>query len=428
MAGAFISDLKSKLGLSPASNKAPTLVTITPKVDESRHMKAVEWHGKQDIRVNSSRPVPMITDPTDIVLKVTSTCICGSDLHLYLGNMPGMVSGDILGHEFMGIVEETGPEVQTLKKGDRVVVCFDIGCGQCVFCKSNLYSSCDNTNSSKDMETLFGSRTAGFFGYSHLTGGYPGGQCEYVRVPFADVNTLKIEDKRLSDGKVILLSDILPTAWHACELGEVHDGDRVAIWGAGPVGILAAHCAQVRGAKEVVLIDEVEYRLTYAKEKLSSIHTINFKNEKVYDALRKLFPHGPDVGIDAVGMHYTKSVANKAQVAMMLQTETPEIVNEIIYNVRKGGRISIIGAYGGLVNGFMLGAFMEKQLTMRGGQTPVQKYWDDLLQKVLDGVLDPEMVITHRVSLDRAPEMYKTFNEKLDECIKVVMHPGKILL
>lgn len=424
MASYMISDLKAKIGLSPPAEKAPK-VNITPKVDESRHMKAVEWHGAKDIRVNSNRPVPIITDPTDIILRVTSTCICGSDLHLYLGSMPGMISGDVVGHEFMGIIEDVGPEVSKVKKGDRVVTCFDIGCGQCTFCKSNLFSCCDYTNSSEEEEALYGSRTAGFFGYSHLTGGYPGGQSEFVRVPFADLNTLKIEDSSIPDEKVVLLSDILPTAWHACELGEVHDGDTVAIWGAGPVGILAAHCALVRGAKEVALIDDVEYRLNFAKKKLPSIHIINFAKEKVYDALRKLFPNGPDVGIDAVGMHYAKSLANKAQIALQLQTDTPEIVNEVIYNVRKGGRISIIGAYGGMVNGFLLGAFMEKSQTMRGGQTPVQRYWKDLLRKIEDGVLKPEMVITHQPSLDKAPEMYKVFNEKQDECIKVVMHPGQ---
>jgi threonine dehydrogenase-like Zn-dependent dehydrogenase len=426
MAGSFVSDVRSKLGLSPSQETAPTLVTIQPKEDKSRTMKAVEWHGSKDIRVNSHHPVPMITDSSDIVLKVTSSGICGSDLHLYLGSMPGMVSGDIIGHEFMGIVMEVGPNVTTLKPGDRVVTCFDIACGQCRFCKDRLFSCCNSTNSSMDMQTLYGARTAGFFGYSHLTGGYPGGQCEFVRVPFADINTLKIVDNTIPDEKVVLLSDILPTAWHGCELGEVHEGDNVAIWGAGPVGILAAHCALVRGAKEVVLIDEIEYRLTHAMVKLPSIHTINFSKEKVYDALRKFFPDGPDVGIDCVGMHYAHSLANKVQIAMKLQTDSPEIVNDIIYNVRKGGRVSLIGAYGGMINGFNLGAFMEKQQTMRGGQTPVQRYWKQLLQMILDGVLDPTMVITHQVSLDEAPEMYKTFNDKLDNCVKVVLHPGKV--
>ncbi|CAM6083599.1 unnamed protein product [Calypogeia fissa] len=427
MAAAFVSDLKAKVGLSPPSElkEVPTVVTITPKVDESGHMKAVEWHGKEDIRLNPKRPVPLITDPTDIVLKVTSTCICGSDLHLYLGNMPGMMPGDVLGHEFMGIVQEVGPDVEKLKKGDRVVVCFDIACGKCRFCKQGLYYCCDSTNSSLDMQVLYGSRTAGFFGYSHLTGGYPGGQCEYVRVPLADFNTLKIEDKSIPDEKLVLLSDILPTAWHANELGEVSEGDTVAIWGAGPVGILTAHSAIVRGAKDVVLIDEIDYRLEHAKKKLPSVQTINFKHEKVYDSLRKLYPDGPDVGIDAVGMHDFHSFTHKVQVAMKLHTDTPKVVNEIVYNVRKGGRISIIGAYGGVINGFMFGAFMEKHMTMRGGQTPVQKYWPHLLKMVLDGVLQPEMVITHQPPLDKAPQMYKIFNEKSDGCIKVVMHPEK---
>ncbi|KAG6542235.1 hypothetical protein Mapa_016363 [Marchantia paleacea] len=399
-------------------------VTISPSVDENRFMNAVEWHGKKDVRVNSRKPMPLVTDPRDVVLQVTSTAICGSDLHLYLGNMLGMVPGDVLGHEFMGVVHEVGPDVKSVKKGDRVVVCFDIGCGECYFCsKLQAFSCCGNTNPSQDEKAMYGDRTAGFFGYSHLTGGYPGGQAEYVRVPLADVNTLQVPEN-LSDEKVVLLSDILPTAWHANELGEVGEGDVVAIWGAGPVGILAAHCAQARGAKEVFLIDAVQYRLDFAKDKLPRLRTINFKQEKVYDALRKVASHGVDVGIDAVGMHYANSVFHKVQKMTMMETDTPEIVNDIIYNVRKAGRVSVVGAYAGFTNHFNLGAFMEKSLTMRGGQTPVQKYWKHLLELVQKSQLNPSLVITHQPPLEQAPEMYKTFNDKVDNCVKVVMHPG----
>ncbi|KAL2649603.1 hypothetical protein R1flu_017731 [Riccia fluitans] len=398
--------------------------TICPKVDETRFMKALEWHGKKDVRVNAKRPMPLVTDPGDVVLQVTSTCICGSDLHLYLGNMLGMQSGDVLGHEFMGVVHDVGPDVKNLKKGDRVVACFDIACGQCYFCsKLHLFTCCDNTNPSKDMKDMYGDQTAGFFGYSHLTGGYPGGQAEYVRVPFADTNTLLVPENT-PDEKLVFLSDIVPTAWHANELGEVGEGDNVAIWGCGPVGMLTARFAQIRGAKEVILIDSVKYRLDCAKEKLPGVHTINFKEVKVYDALRKIFPHGPDVGIDAVGMHYASSLIHKMQMMTMLETDTPEILNDIIFNVRKGGRISVIGAYGGFTNHFNIGAFMEKSQTMRGGQTPVQKYWKYLLELIQEGKLDPTMVITHQKPLEDGPEMYKTFNEKIDHCMKVVLHPG----
>ncbi|MCO5580249.1 hypothetical protein L7F22_034115 [Adiantum nelumboides] len=407
------------------SEKPVPIVPIDPKVDNSHLMKAAEWHGKQNVKLNDHRPTPVVTHPGDAILQVTSTCICGSDLHLYVGAMPGMSPGDILGHEFMGVIQDVGSDVKSFKKGDRVVACFDISCGNCFFCKKlNLFTCCEVTNPSKDIQGMYGDRTGGFFGYSHMTGGWPGGQAEYVRVPLADVNLLKVPDD-MPDQKVVLLSDILPTAWHANELGEVGSGDHVAIWGAGPVGILAAHVAKVRGADKVFLIDEFDYRLEHAKKKIPGLKTINFQKEKVYDVLRRELPHGPDVGIDAVGMHYAKSPLNKLEIATGLETDTPEVLNDVVYNVRKGGRVSVIGAYGGFTNHFNVGAFMEKSLTMRGGQTPCQRYWPTLLSMVRKGELDPTIVITHEGPLDQAAHLYKIFNEKEDGCIKVVMHPHK---
>ncbi|KAH7277137.1 hypothetical protein KP509_39G035700 [Ceratopteris richardii] len=399
------------------------VVPIEPKVDKEHPMKCVEWHGKKSVRVNTARPSPLITHPGDAIIRVTSTSICGSDLHLFLGFMPGMKAGDIVGHEFMGVVHDVGDDVKGFGKGDRVVAAFDIACGDCFFCnKLKLFTCCDRTNPSKEEEKLYGDRTAGFFGYSHLTGGWPGGQAEYVRVPLADMNLLKVPED-MPDEKLLFLSDILPTAWHANELGEVGPGDNVAIWGAGPVGILSAHVANFRGAGNVFLIDEFDYRLEHAKSRMPFVKPINFKKEKVYDIIRKDLPYGPDVGIDAVGMHYAHSMLNRMEIAVGLETDTPEVLNEIIYTVRKGGRISIIGAYGGYVNHLNVGAFMEKSLTMRGGQTPCQSYWPKLLEMVKNGELDPTIVVTHEGSLEQSTHFYQIFNDKQDGCIKVVMHP-----
>lgn len=407
----------------PSYDKAPA-ATIRSKKDESRQMKAVHWYGKEDVRVLDTA-VPQVTDPQDVVLKVTSTCICGSDLHLYEGAMPGMKKGDILGHEFMGVVEEIGPEVSGLQRGDRVVVSFDIACGACFYCKHQLFSGCDSTNPSKVQEAMYGHNTGGLFGYSHMTGGWDGGQAEYARVPLANTNCLKVPPG-LPDDKVVLLSDILPTAWHACELGEVGHGDRVAIWGAGPVGLLAARCAFVRGATRVILIDQEEGRLEFAKKHIQGVQTINFTKKKPQQALREMFPDGtaPDVCIEAVGMHYTTSWLHWFETALKLETDPSEILNELIYCVRKGGRISVIGAYAGYCNHYNIGAFMEKGLTMKAGQCPVQRYWHKLLDMIQEGKLDPSFVITHRPPLAEAAEAYKIFNSKAEGCIKVVMKTG----
>ncbi|KAJ3284826.1 hypothetical protein HK104_009760 [Borealophlyctis nickersoniae] len=400
--------------------------TIEPLRDQNVRMKAVEWHGKRDMRV-AQRGKPMITDPHDVVIKITASAICGSDLHLYHGYFPGMQKGDVMGHEFMGIVEAVGPQVKDRRIGDRVVVCFDIGCPSCVFCtKHKLYSSCDNTNDSKAMEKLYGDRSSGMFGYSHMTGGWDGGQAQYVRVPFADVNTIKVPDS-LSDLKVLFLSDIMPTGWHGAEMGQVSEGQTVAIWGCGPVGQLAAVSCHIKKASRIILIDEEQYRLDFAKKHLPYVETIlSSTSEPVYDQLRRLIPEGPDVGIECVGVHYTKSILHKVELAVMLETDPCDVLNEMIKCVRKGGIISIIGAYAAATNGYMIGAFMEKGMRMAGGQCPVQKYWPTLLPLIEKGELDPSFVITHEVPIDKAPEMYKIFDEKKEGVIKVVLRPHAV--
>ncbi|KAK9840580.1 hypothetical protein WJX81_002855 [Elliptochloris bilobata] len=410
-------------GMPPARNvsarddksgaKAQPHVTISPKHDTNVQMLAAEWHGAKSIKVNS-RPKVLVTDPDDVVLKVTSTCICGSDLHLYLGVMPGMHSGMSLGHEFMGIVESKGPNVKNVKAGDRVVSSFDIACGQCFFCEKGSYSACDTTNNSEVEGMLYGHKTAGFHGYSDLTGGWEGGQAEFARVPFGDMNLLKVPDN-LTDDEVVLLSDVLPTAWHACELGFVGDGDIVAIWGAGPVGMLAAHCAKARGAARVILIDNVADRLSFAQAKIPGLEVIDFGKEKTLDALKRMTEHGPDVCIEAVGFHYCKTMLSRIQMALKLETDPSEILNELIYSCRKAGRISIVGVYSGFTNGLNIGAFMEKGLCMRAGQTPVQKYWHALLKMIQEKKLDPTIVITHHMPLAEATRGYKIFNDKKEE-------------
>jgi threonine dehydrogenase-like Zn-dependent dehydrogenase len=392
-------------------------------------MKSLQWHGTKDIRLVEDTKVPMITDDKDVIIKVTNTAICGSDLHLYLGFMPGMLKGDLMGHEFMGIIEDVGPAVKSVQRGDRVVAAFDIACGHCFFCSKAQYSGCDSTNASKEQELLYGQHTCGIFGYSHLTGGYEGGQAEYVRVPFADVGCIKVPDD-VPDEKALLLSDILPTAWHATELGKVEAGNNVAIWGAGPVGCLAAHCAFSRGAARVVLIDCEEYRLKFAKEKIPQVETINFKKKKTVDVLHEMFTVsgsyiGPDVAIEAVGFHYTKSSwIDFFEQKLGLETDPAYIINEMITCVRKGGRMSIVGVYSGYCNGFKIGAFMEKGLTMAAGQCPVQKYWEQLMELIQQGKLDPSFVVTHIAPLEKGPDMYKLFNDKKDGVVKVILRPG----
>ncbi|CAD6526956.1 zinc-dependent alcohol dehydrogenase [Paraburkholderia kirstenboschensis] len=389
-------------------------------------MKALRWHGKKDIRCDTV-PDPKIEHPRDAIIKVSSCAICGSDLHLYDGFMPGMESGDIMGHEFMGEVVEVGKENSALKVGDRVVVPFTIICGECDQCKRGNFSVCERSNRNKDIaDKMFGHTTAGLFGYTHLTGGYPGGQAEFVRVPFADKTHVKIPDG-LSDEQVLFLGDIFPTGWQAAVQCDIESTDTVAIWGAGPVGQMAIRSAVLLGAKQVIAIDCVPERLSMARA--GGAVTIDFKEESVLERLKELTGgKGPEKCIDAVGMesHATRSVDSmydRAKQAVMLETDRPHVLREMIYVCRPAGTLSVPGVYGGLVDKIPFGASMNKGLTWRMGQTHVNRWTDDLLRRIQEGQIDPSFVITHTVSLNEGPRMYKTFRDKEDGCIKVVLKP-----
>jgi threonine dehydrogenase-like Zn-dependent dehydrogenase len=389
-------------------------------------MKALCWHGKHDIRCDNV-PDPGIEEPRDAIVKVTSCAICGSDLHLYDGFIPTMVHGDILGHEFMGEVAEVGPDATRLKAGDRIVVPFTIICGECEQCKRGNYSVCERTNRNKDIaDKAFGHAPAGLFGYSHLTGGYPGGQAEYVRVPFADASAVKIPDG-LTDEQVLFLGDILPTGWQAAIQCDIQPTDTVAIWGAGPVGQFAIRSAVMLGAKQVIAIDRIPERLAMAEA--GGAMTINFEKESVIERLNELTQgKGPEKCIDAVGLesHVTRSldgIYDRLKQAVMLETDRPHVLREMMYVCRPAGTLSIPGVYGGLVDKLPFGAAMNKGLTFKTGQTHVNRWTDDLLHRIEEGQIDPSFVITHSVGLEQGPEMYKTFRDKKDGCIKVVMKP-----
>jgi threonine dehydrogenase-like Zn-dependent dehydrogenase len=390
-------------------------------------MKALTWHGRSDVRCETV-PDPTIIDPTDAVVRITSTAICGSDLHLYDGFNPFMMAGDVLGHEPMGIVEEVGSEVRRLKRGDRVVVPFTISCGTCFFCQRTEYSLCDTTNRTEEnARKLMGQAPAGLFGYSHLTGGYAGGQAQYLRVPFADVGPLRI-DSDLTDEQVLFLSDIFPTGWMAAENAEIEPGDTVAVWGAGPVGQFCIQSAWMMGAGRVIAIDRLPERLAMA-ERHGRAETINFEEVGVYDQLMEMTQgRGPDRCIDAVGAeaHSTGSidaVYDKAKTMLMMETDRVHVLREAILCCRKGGTISIPGVYFGVADKIPVGPFMNKALTLKTGQTHVPRYHDQLLRRIESGEIDPSFVITHTVPLEKGPEMYKTFRDKEDGCIKVVLKP-----
>ncbi|MDR6475423.1 threonine dehydrogenase-like Zn-dependent dehydrogenase [Burkholderia sp. OAS925] len=389
-------------------------------------MKALSWHGKKDIRCDTV-PDPKIEHPRDAIIKVSSCAICGSDLHLYDGFMPGMESGDIMGHEFMGEVVEVGKENTALKVGDRIVVPFTIICGECDQCRRGNFSVCERTNRNKDIaDKMFGHTTAGLFGYTHLTGGYPGGQAEFVRVPFADKTHVKIPDG-LTDEQVLFLGDIFPTGWQAAVQCDIEPTDTVAIWGAGPVGQMAIRSAVLLGAKQVIAIDCVPERLSMARA--GGAVTIDFKAESVLERLKELTGgKGPEKCIDAVGMesHATRSLDSmydRAKQAVMLETDRPHVLREMIYVCRPAGTLSVPGVYGGLLDKIPFGASMNKGLTWRMGQTHVNRWTHDLLRRIQQGQIDPSFVITHTVSLDEGPRMYKTFRDKEDGCIKVVLKP-----
>jgi threonine dehydrogenase-like Zn-dependent dehydrogenase len=389
-------------------------------------MRALTWHGKGDVRCEDV-PDPKIEQAGDVIVRITSTAICGSDLHLYDGFMPTMEKGDVLGHEPMGIVEEVGSTVTKLKKGDRVVVPFNISCGTCWFCEKGLYSLCDTTNPNHKLaEQAMGFSPAGLFGYSHMLGGYPGGQAQYLRVPHADVGPIKIESD-LPDEKVLFLSDIFPTGYMAAENAQIEPGDTVAIWGCGPVAQMAIRSAWILGAGRVIAIDDVPERLEMARA--GKAETIDMSKEKVYDRLQDMTNgRGPDSCIDAVGAeahgsNILEDIADKAKTAIMLATDRPAALRQAIICCRKGGTISIPGVYIGAPDKVPMGPAMNKGLTMKMGQTHVQRYTKPLLEKIEAGEIDPSFVITHIRPLEEGPGLYKTFRDKKDGCIKVVLKP-----
>ena len=391
-------------------------------------MRALCWYGKGDVRVEDVAD-PTIVDARDVIVKITSTAICGSDLHLYNGLMPTMEKGDVLGHEPMGEVVEVGSAVTKLKVGDRVVVPFTISCGECFFCQKGMYSLCDTSNPNAEVaRKAMGQSPAGLFGYSHMLGGFAGGQAEYLRVPFADVGPIKIPPG-MSDDQVLFLSDIFPTGYMAAENCQMEHGDTVAIWGCGLVGQFAIQSAWMFGAERVIAIDRLPERLRMA-EGYGSAETINFSKDSVYDRLMEMTGgRGPDRCIDAVGTEADAAssfdaVVDRAKAAAYLGTDRPHVLREAIMCCRKGGTVSIPGVYIGFLDKIPFGAAMNKGLTMKMGQTNVQKYLEPLLSKVEAGEIDPSFVITHRVKLEDAPKAYKTFRDKEEGCIKVVLKPG----
>ncbi len=389
-------------------------------------MRALTWHGKHDVRMETV-PDPKIVNPRDAIIKITSTAICGSDLHLYDSYIPGLHSGDILGHEFMGEVVEVGRST-TLQKGQRVVVPFVIACGRCFFCEKTQFAACDNSNPAEkaDMsEIAYGYPMTGAFGYSHLTGGYAGGQAEYVRVPFSDVGPIVIPDG-LPDDQVLFLSDILPTGWMAAENCQIEPGDTVAVWGAGPVGLFAVQSAFLMGAHRVICIDHHPHRLALAAAKGAEV--INYHDVKVREALAEMTGGiGPDAVIDAVGMESHgfsfDNIVDAIKTTTKLGTDRTHALREVIMACRKGGRVSVPGVYGGLADKFPIGALMEKGLQLKTGQTHVQKYMPQLLEMIGEGKIDTTWLISHRMDLEDAPKGYKMFKEQQNEVTKVVLKP-----
>jgi threonine dehydrogenase-like Zn-dependent dehydrogenase len=391
-------------------------------------MRALVWHGKEDIRCDTVTD-PEIEGPRDAIVKVTSCAICGSDLHLFHNFIPAMMPGDIMGHEMMGEVVETGSGVNgKLKKGDRVVVPFTIICGECEQCQHGNFSVCETTNRKKHLaDKVFGHATAGLFGYTHLTGGYPGGQAEYVRVPYADATHIKVPDG-IPDEQLLFLGDIFPTGWQAAVQCDIRPTDTVAVWGCGPVGQMAIRSAILLGAEQVIAIDCLPERLSMAEA--GGAITINFEDESVVGRLNDLTDgKGPDKCIDACGMeaHVTPSqpdtLLDRTKQMLMLENDRPHVLREMIYVCRPSGVISIPGVYSGLVDKIPLGQLMNKGITIKTGQTHVNRWTDDLLHRIEEGQIDPSFVVTHTVGLDQGPEMYKVFRDKQDSCIKVVLKP-----
>jgi len=389
-------------------------------------MRATCWYGTGDIRVEQV-PDPTILNPRDAIVRITSTAICGSDLHIYGGYIPAMQPGDIIGHEFMGEVVEVGPKVNNLQVGDRVVVPFPIACGSCFFCREGLSSLCENSNPNAVLaEKLWGHSPAGLFGYSHLLGGYAGGQAEYARVPFADVGPIKVP-AHLSDEQVLFLSDIFPTGYMAAEQCNIKAGDTIAVWGCGPVGLFAIKSAFLLGAGRVIAIDRFPDRLRMASERCGAL-TLNYEESDVREVLSEMTGgRGPDACIDAVGMesHAPGPIHayDRAKQALMLETDRPFPLRQAIMACRNGGTVSVAGVYGGMVDKIPFGSVMNRSLTIRSGQTHVHRYLKPLLAMIERGDIDPSFVVTHRMRLDEAPQGYKIFREKQDHCIKIVLKP-----
>ena len=391
-------------------------------------MKALTWHGKGDIRCESV-PDPRIEQPRDVIIKVRACAICGSDLHLYDGVMPSMERGDVLGHETLGEVVEVGADAASaLKKGDRVVVPFTISCGECFFCMRGFFSGCERSNPNADKAAkLWGHSPAGLFGYSHLLGGYPGGQAEYLRVPCADVGPIKVPDE-VSDEQALFLSDIFPTGYMGAEFCDIRGGETIAVFGCGPVAQFSIRSAFLLGAERVIAIDTVPERLGMAAA--AGAITVDFMKEDVHERIQELtHGRGADACIDAVGTEpHTSasfgSLLDRAKVATFMGTDRPHVLRQAIQNTRNFGTVSIIGVYGGYLDKVPMGSAINRGLTFRMAQTPVQHYLPKLMQRIQKGEIDPSFVITHSVDLERGPEMYKTFRDKRDGCIKVVMKPG----
>jgi threonine dehydrogenase-like Zn-dependent dehydrogenase len=390
-------------------------------------MKANCWYGKQDLRVEQVAD-PKILNHRDAIVKITSTAICGSDLHLYNALVPTLQKGDILGHEFMGEVVEVGREVKNLKVGDRVVVPFPIACGACGACKAEMYSLCENSNPNAWMaEKLMGHSPCGIFGYTHMLGGYAGGQAEYARVPFADVGPLKVPEG-LADDQVLFLSDILPTGYMGAEMCNIKEGDTIAVWGCGPVGQFAIASAKMLGAERVVAIDRFEDRLAMARTRAGATDIINYEVLDVYDTLMDMTGGvGPDACIDAVGTeaHMPGPLYgyDRFKQALMLESDRPFALRQAILSCRNGGTVSVIGVYGGFIDKFPMGSFMNRSLTMRTGQCHVHRYMKPLLERIQKGDIDPSFVISHHMKLDEAPEGYVKFMNKEDHCTKIVLTP-----
>jgi threonine dehydrogenase-like Zn-dependent dehydrogenase len=391
-------------------------------------MRANCWNGKNTLQVENV-PDPQILNRRDAIVKISSTAICGSDLHLWQGYVPTMKKGDVLGHEFMGEVVEVGPDVGNLSVGDRVVVPFPIACGNCNACLNGLHAVCENSNPNAAMaEKMWGHSTAGIFGYSHLTGGFAGGQAEYARVPFADVGPIKIEDTDLTDEQVLFLSDIFPTGYMGAEMCDIKPGDVVAVWGCGPVGLFAIKSAFMLGAERVIAIDRFDYRLRKARDECGA-EIIDYETTNVLEALGEMTGgRGPDGCIDAVGMeghHHNPAIHayDKVKQAAKLETERGHALRQAIMACRNGGTLSIIGAYGGFMDKFPIGSLMNRSLTVRTGQCHVHRYLKPLLERVRNGDIDPSFVVSHTLPLDDAPRGYEMFRDKQDDCVKVVLKP-----